>query len=129
MICSNAEIVEIQKDEFAADYGNVTTRRKSADTIVSRRPGHCVIDINEIIGGEIRIERHAKQTTFARRINGHREERRREQRSIFYHPQLSALMADEQTTIRSKVHRRWTREPAAYHGFAETLRQSGPGRR
>ena len=57
--------VEVEQNLFAAGRGNVAVGGKPADSIVNGRGGGRVVDVDELIGGELRIEGDAEQAAFA----------------------------------------------------------------
>ena len=90
---------------FAAGHRYVAVRGKAADAIVDGRAGGGVVDVDETVGLEVRVEGDPEQPAFPRGIHRDREERRGEQRPVLDHAQLAALLADEETTVRSELHR------------------------
>ena len=76
-----------------------------------------------MIGRERRIERDAEQAALAGRVDGHGQERRRQQRAVLDHAQAAALLTDEQAAVRRELHRRRARQAARDQRFAEARRQ------
>ena len=81
--------------------------RKSADSIVGRRSGNGVINVDVVVSEEIWIKRDPEQTTLARRIDGETQERCGQQGAVLDYPQLAGLEADKEPSIGRKCHCRW----------------------
>jgi len=74
------------------------------------------------VSREFRIERDAEQAAFARRIDCHRQKRRRQQHAAFDYAETPPLFADEEPTVRRNLHRGWTCQAARDDGFGEACR-------
>ena len=127
MIRRAAEIVEFEDHNLAAGLGDVAVRGEAADAIVNSRRGRSVIGIHKVIHRERRVEGHAEEAALARRVDGYRQERRRQQRTVLDHAQASALLAHEQAPVRRKLHGRWTCEAAGHLRLGESGRQGRGG--
>lgn len=96
---------------FTAGDNHVAVGCEAANTVMSRRCRGGVVNVNEIIGGEIWIECHTKQSAFEEGINSQRHERRRQERPILDHTQRTTLLTDKQAAVRSERHRCRTVQP------------------
>ncbi len=65
VVCGGAQIGQIHHDRFTACDRNVARGGETADAVVNRRRGGGVVDIDQLIGDEVWIERDAQQTAFA----------------------------------------------------------------
>src|SRR5439155_20055837 len=74
-----AERVEVGDDHLAAGHGRVAGGGEAADPVVGRRAGDGVVEVEEMVGGEIRVEGDAVQAALAGRIDGQGQERRGQQ--------------------------------------------------
>ena len=98
-----AEVVEVEEDGLAAGHGHVAVGGEAADAVVDGGRGGGVVDVDEVVGREVGVEGHAQQAPFAGRVDGHGQERRRQQRAVLDDPQLPALLADEQAAVGAKA--------------------------
>src|SRR6266487_4688454 len=107
VVGGRAKVVEFQDNGFAARCRSVAGRGKPADPIVDWRRRNGVINVEVVIGGEVRIERDPKKAAFAGGIDSEGHEWRAEQHAVFDHAQLATLLADKKPSIRRKRHRCW----------------------
>ena len=75
MVCRRREVIEIKDNGLTAGHDHVAIRSKTADAVVSRDCGDGVIQIEEIVSGEVGIEGDAEQSAFAVRVDIQREKR------------------------------------------------------
>src|SRR5438105_1125458 len=94
MVRRDTEIVEVNENNLASGSGHIAVRGEPANSIVNRRHVRCVIEIDELVRAEVRIEGHAKKPAFAARVDRKGHERSGEERAIFDDAQLAALKAD-----------------------------------
>src|SRR5437660_4039844 len=96
------QVIQIHQHDLAPSRGYVAVRRESADAVMNWRGADRVVNINELIRAEVWIERDTEQPAFARRRHRERHKWRGQERPIFYHAELSVLLADEQPPVRRK---------------------------
>ena len=65
MVGGGAEIVEFQDNGVAARGSGIAGRGKPADPVVDWRRSNRVINVEVVIGGEVRIERDPEKPAFA----------------------------------------------------------------
>src|SRR5215204_2024648 len=124
VVCGAAEIVQFENDHFTSSHDDIAVRGKTIDTIVSRRGGNGVIEIEKVVAGKVWIESDTKQTAFATRIDIQRDERRRQKDTILNHAQAAALLANEDAAVRRDLHGGWIGEPGD-RSFRKARRQRG----
>src|SRR5438552_18949588 len=102
-----AEVVEIQDNDVAARCSDSAGPGKPAISVVKWRRRSRVINVEVMIGGEIRIERDCEKAAFAGGIDGKADEWCAEQHTVFDHAQLPTLLTDKKPSIWGERHRRW----------------------
>ena len=102
-----AEIVEFENYDFTAGVRHVWVGHaggETTDAIVNLGCGRGVVNVDEIVRGEVRIEGDAQQAALAIGINRQRHKGCCQQRAISDNPQLSALLANKDAAVRRKSH-------------------------
>jgi len=85
VVGGRAEIVEFQDNGLAARCSGFARRGKPTDPVVDRRRRNSVIEVDVVVGGEVRIERDPKQAAFTGGIDREAHEWRAEQQAVFDH--------------------------------------------
>ncbi len=65
VVIRSAEVLQLQQHSLAAGHGSIAARGEPADPIVYGRRRRRVIDVDELVDREIRIERHAEQSALS----------------------------------------------------------------
>lgn len=100
-----AQVVEVEQHHFThARVDDIAIGSKSADPVVNRRRRRGVVDVDELVAREVRIEGKAEQLALAGRIDAECQKRRRQQHTVLDHAQLTTLLCHEQPAIRRKIH-------------------------
>src|SRR5262245_28013500 len=86
--------VELEDHDLAVGQRSITVRGEAADAVVYGGRLGGVVDVDVVIGGEIRIEGHSEQAALARRVDVERQKRRLEQGTVLDDAQVSGLFAD-----------------------------------
>ena len=107
VVGGGAEVVEIQDNDFAARCSGIAGRGKPANSVVNWRRRNRIINVEVMIGGEIRIERDSEKAAFAGGIDRKADEWCAEQHTVFDHAQLPTLLTDKKPSIWGERHRRW----------------------
>jgi hypothetical protein len=104
MIRGAAEVIQPQDERLAAGDRGVTFGREPAHAVVPRGRADGVINVNEAVRAEVRIERDAEQAALAHGIDADRDERCRQQDTVLDDAKLTILLADEDPAIRREGH-------------------------
>ena len=70
VMIAGTQVFEVDQDDFASRHGYIAIRGETADAIVNRRRGGRVVEINELVRAEIRIEGYAQESAFAGGVYG-----------------------------------------------------------
>jgi hypothetical protein len=65
VVSRRAKVVEFQDNGLAARCSGIARRDKPTDPVVDRRSRNSVIEVDVVIGGEVRIERDPEKAAFA----------------------------------------------------------------
>ena len=125
VIGRGTQVIQIDDEELAPRHGHVPIRGETANTVMDRRGGNGVIDVNKMVTGEARIKRDTQQPALAQSSSCDRDERSWQQDPILDDAKLAPLQANEEPPVRCKVHRRraaW-RQVASHLRLAETSRK------
>ena len=60
------EVLELEDHDLAAGSGHVAHRGEPADAVVNRGRRGRVVDVHEVVDGEVRVERNAEQAALTR---------------------------------------------------------------
>src|SRR5437762_11868585 len=99
VVGGGAEVVEIQDNDFAARCSGIAGRGKPANSVVNWRRRNRIINVEVMIGGEIRIERDSEKAAFAGGMDRQADEWCAEQHTVFYYVQLTTLLTGTNLTI------------------------------
>ena len=80
VVVRGTERGQIEQHDFAARQRRVATGREAAHPVVNGRRGCRVVQIDEAVDGELRIEGDADQPSLANGADRQRDERCRQQR-------------------------------------------------
>ena len=116
------QVVEVEQNLLASGRGNVAIGGEPADAIVNGRGRRRVVDVDELIGRELRIEGDAEQAALADGADGDRQERRRQQDAVLDDAKAAALLRHEQTPVGRELHGGRTGQAARDERFAESCR-------
>ena len=121
MIGRAAQVVEVEDDDLAAGHGDVAVGGEAADAIVNGGRRRRVVDVDELVGREVRIEGDAEQAALADGVDGECKKRRRQQRAVLDDAQPAALLGDEEAAVGRELHRGRTRQAARDERFGEPV--------
>jgi hypothetical protein len=66
VVISGDEVFQVDQDHLAAGHGDIAVRGETADAIVNRRRARGVIEIDELVRREVRIESDPEKPPLAR---------------------------------------------------------------
>jgi len=124
VVVRGTERGQIEPHDFAARHGDVAAGREPGDPVVNGWRGGRVVQIDEAVEGEHRIEGDADQPSFADGTDRQRDKRCGQYGAVLDHADDSALLRDEDPSVRRHGHRRRFDEAAGNDRFAEALTQS-----
>src|SRR5258708_34975783 len=96
VIARCAQVVEIENNQLASGHDYVSVCSKATNPIVRWRSGHRVIDVEEVIGGEVGVKRNPEQAALTRRVHCQGHKWSRQQGAILDHARASPLLTNEQ---------------------------------
>ena len=99
-------VIKLEDNYLAGRIRHGWTGNETADAIVWNGCPRRVVNVEEIVRSEIRIERDTEQPVLTHRVGVHREIRGRAQHPVFDHAYLAALLANEYAAIRQQLHAR-----------------------
>src|SRR5882724_12443607 len=124
VICGAGQVIQIHQGYLAIGSGDVAVRGEAAYPIMNGRTSGCVINVDELVRTEIRIEGHSEQSSFAIGVDRQRNKRRREKRAILNDPELAGFDTNEEPSVVREGHRgRGPAEIASKLCFRKTCRQ------
>ena len=103
-----AQVVQFKDDRFAS--GARATSPLAVNRLTRLWIGRCrgrVIDVHEVVGGKIRVERDPQKAALAVRIDRQGEKRRRQENAVLDDAHLPALLAERTVGRRAQTPSRW----------------------
>src|SRR5438270_667195 len=95
--------IKFKNDVFASGHGHISICGEPAQPTVNGRRRRCVVDVDVVISGKIRIESQASKAALASPSSDiYRYKRRGEKGAIFNYPQPSPQLGDKNASIRCK---------------------------
>src|SRR2546423_8753186 len=97
--------VELEDNMFACRHGHVAVGDKSAHTAMDSRRRRCVVYVDIMVAGEIRIQNHASKSTFAAsRGYVHGYKRCGEERPVLNYTQPATQLRNKYSPVRRECH-------------------------
>ena len=121
--------IELEDHRLAAGGRDVAGGGEAADAVVRRRAGHRVVDVDERVAGEGRVEGDPDQAPLAGGIHRQREERRGQQRPVLDDAHAPRLLADEDAAVGRDRHRGRAGDAAGDEHLGKAGRKRGGGGR
>ena len=116
--------IEIEQIHLAARHRQVAVGGEAADAVMHHRRRGRVININEVVGGEGRVQSDADQAALPRGIDRHGDERRgQEVAGVVDYPQAAALLGHKDPPVRRRFHGGRAGQPRAERHLGEARRQ------
>ena len=69
IVVVRVQVIEVEEHQLAASHCDIAVGGEPADTIVNARRLCRVVDVNELVGGEIRVECDAEQAALPIGVN------------------------------------------------------------
>jgi hypothetical protein len=110
VVGSGRQRIQVQDHPRAARPRHVTVGGEPGDSIVRRRARDRVVDIDEVIGRERRMQGNPEQAALAVRIDVQPDEWRGEQLSVANDANCPLLLGDELTSVQRYGDRGWSAE-------------------
>ena len=113
--------IDVEQDGLGRRIGGVADDGEAADAVVSDGCRRGVVQIDEAIRRERRVERDTVEAPLAVAVDGQRDHRVRQQRAVLDLSELTALERDEDAIVGSNRHGCRSRERMRDHVGSDLL--------